>query len=277
MSNTLNKINIRGFDLLELFVRIMGDDFIFLILSFVSFIIFLKSSTEDKKKHENLLILLALTLFFGSMYSGYLFNIIPGIENIGSDRLTAYLVIFTPISAGFVYQHLLVKKINAKRFNIKPFICLIIIMSASIISIFSLYTSPYVLRPTPEVTKMDIDGTTWLLNHKDPSITCAEIMSPVFRFADCVLGHDSVRHRIDVLYSVSIPDHFNYTYKTYLGNSYTEDRYSLITKFDTVIYDTVWKAVGRFDTEDFEKLNFDSTVDKLYSNGETNVYYIHSK
>ena len=277
MNNTLNKIDLSGIDLLELIVRIKGDDFIFLVLSLVSFIILLKSSTEEKKKHENLLILLALTFFFGLMYAGYLFNIIPGIENLGSQRLEAYLVIFTPISAGFVYQHILERRINFKRFNIKPLICLIIIMSASIISIFSLYTSPYVMRPTPEATEMDINGATWLLNYKNSSTTCAEIMSPVYRLADGILGQHSARDRIDIQSSTSIPDNFNYTSNTYLGNSYTEDKYSMITKFDTVIYDTVWKNVGRFHAEDFEKLNFDSTVDKMYSNGETNVYYIHSK
>lgn len=277
MTNTLNKININGIDLLELIVRVMGDDIIFLILSLVSFIILLKSNTKERRNHEHLLILIALTFFFGSMYAAYLFNIVPGIESFGSERLTAYLVIFTPISAGFVYKCLLEKRISLKGFNITPLICLIIIISASIISIFSLYTSPYIMRPTPEVTEMDINGATWLLDYKNLSIGCAGIMSPVFRLADGILGQDSASDRVDIEDPASIPDHFNYTCKTYLGNSYTEDKYSLITKFDTVIYNTIWKAIGRFNTKDFEKLNFDSTVDKLYSNGETNVYYIHSK
>ena len=276
MGNTLDKINLTGIDFLEFILRSMGDEIIYLILSLASFIILFNSSTKEKKLHENLQILLALTFFVGSVYAAYLFNIVPGLENFDSGRLPAYLVIFTPISAGFVFSHLLDRKITIERFNITPIICLIIIMSASLISIFSLYPSPYIVRPNPEVTEMDISGATWVLNYKNSSISHTNILSPLDRFADGVLGTSSPRGRINI-HDSEIPDHFNYTNHTYLGNSYREDRYSMITKLDTVVYETVWDAVGRFDKEDFEKLNFDSTVDKLYSNGETKTYYIHNK
>ena len=40
--------------------------------------------------------------------------------------------------------------------------------------------------------------------------------------------------------------------------------------------DSMWDTVGRFNKDDFEKLEQDLTVNKLYSNGECDVWYIRA-
>jgi hypothetical protein len=75
---------------------------------------------------------------------------------------------------------------------------------------------------------------------------------------------------------VQFVDHFGYANKTSLGSQYADNKYAAITRFDRVIYSTVWKEVGRFNDSDFEKLEQDFTVNKLYANGETDVYYVIS-
>jgi len=265
MGGQLNKINIHGFDFVNLTLKIMGDDIIFLILSIITIIILFKNQ-EERKNNNVLIILLGITFIIGVMYSAYLFNIIPGLNNIGAPRLIAYLVIFTPVSAGFALKHLIRKKSY-----IYVVICIAIIQAASITSIFSLYASPYVLQPNIQVTQMDMYGAKWFLDYKNTDIKSAEIMSPVNRFADAILGTDK---RPDIMRASQIPDHFNYTVNNRLGESYTTDKYAFITQIDRQIYDTVWKEVGRFHKEDFERLENDPSAGKLYSNGEANVWYI---
>lgn len=275
MGSTLDKIGLHGFEFVKLVIKMMGDDIIFLALSFIAAIILLKSYKNHKeiKSNENLIILLGITFIIGLIYAAYLFNIIHGLENIGSQRLLAYLVIFTPIFVGFSFQHFLSKK----RSYITASLCIVIIMTASIISILSLYPSQYIIRPNPEVTQMDMHGFEWFVDYKSTAIGCTCIMSPPYRFADAILGNKEEDKRTDIEhYAPQIPDHFNYTCYETLGESYKKDRYATITQMDKVIYDTVWEVVGRFHEEDFERLENDKSVDKLYSNGECDVLYVHS-
>jgi len=117
-------------------------------------------------------------------------------------------------------------------------------------------------------------GAEWFIDHKDTKLKPIEIMTPVYRFANAILGTNN--NRTDIRSTSKIPDHFNYTVNNKLGKSYIKDYYAVITEFDKQMYDTVWKDVGRFNKEDFEKLETDSSVDKLYSNGGDIVWYIHA-
>lgn len=276
MSATLDKINVHGFEFVKLVIKIMGDDIIFLSLSIVAAtIIFRRSYKNNKelKNNKNLIILLSITFVIGITYAAYLFNIIPGLRSISSQRLLAYLVIFTPIFVGYTFQNFLVKIRN----YITASLCILVIMAASMISILSLYPSPYVIKPNLEVTQMDMRGFEWFINYKSKNIGCTHIMSSPYRFADAILGDDKEDKRSDIEhYAPQIPDHFNYTAHERLGESYKKDRYAVITKMDKIIYDTVWRVVGRFHKEDFEKLETDETVDKIYTNGECDIWHIHS-
>lgn len=263
MQTTLNKIHFDYIDFIILTIKVMGDEIIFMFLTIIAFLILLKKHDIMGKKN-NLLIVIILTYFFALFYIIYLLSIVPGLEILGAVRLIGYLPIFTPISAGFVLSYFI-----SKRIRFSAIICVCIIMMGSIISIFSLYDSPYITRPTPEITRMDMFGSEWFFNYKNESLGDAFILSPTYRFGDGLFGCD----RISIDESV-IPDHFNYTNHTHLANSYVENKYALIRMFDRVIYKSVWTAVGRFNDEDFYRLEGDFTVNKLYSNGETTVYYM---
>jgi len=266
MGDKLDKINLHGFETINLILKIMGDEILYLTLTFICFIILIKKS--PKIKNTNLMIVLIFIFSIGVVYFIYLVGIIPGLQTLGSSRLTAYLASFTPIPVGFVLNYILCKKKN-----ISGVLCIFIILTASTISISSLYQSPYILRPTPEITKMDINGASWLLDHKNPYIESTSIQNHLYLFANGILGVKNAK--IISHYPPIIPDHFNYSIHTYLGSSYQSDEYALITMYDSMIYETVWKVIGRFNSEDFKKLNNDLSVNKLYSNGEDHVYYIH--
>lgn len=269
MNSLLDKVGIHGIEFVKLLVREKGDDIIFLILSFVAAAILFKNykNNKDLEHYQNLIILISITLVIGLAYTIYLFNIIPGLLNIAFGRLQLYLILLTPVFAGYSFQKLL----RRSRTPIIASLSIFIIMTASIISIFSLYSSPYTFKPNAMVTQIDMDGFKWIIIHDTENIEYVDIMSRIKRFADPILGIEKTKEYL----STPIPDHFNYTIYSTLGESYQEDKYAVLTQRDKVIYDTVWKIWGRFDKEDFDKLENDKTVDKIYTNGASDIWYIH--
>ena len=119
-----------------------------------------------------------------------------------------------------------------------------------------------------------MSGMAWFIEEKDRDISNIHIMSPVERFADGIIGKTASSERRDLESKSQFPDHFAYDQYDTLGEQYAGDRYAVITRFDRVLYTTVWEVVGRFNDDDFENLENDPTVCKLYSNGELDVYLI---
>ena len=276
MQNTLDKINVSGINFISLFVKSEGANLIFLGLFAVSLFI-LGKKRYDLEKNKNLLILSGITVFTGFIYTAYLLRIIPGLQAIAAVRMKAYMMLFTPISAGVVLAYFFRKELIVKKVNLFPMLCMLILFTASMLSIYSLYPSPNVIRPNPLITQMDMEGTDWFLNYYNKEILTTSIMSPIYRFTDGIIGTSNEKNLLGSHYQhTNVPDHFNYTEMSKLGESYLEDRYMMITKFDTIIYNTVWSVVGRFGPQDFDRLLGDTSVEKLYSNGETEIFFIHS-
>jgi hypothetical protein len=275
MNTTLNKLSLSMLEIIDLSIKAKGTEFIFLML-FLSSIIILLRFPDARKNNRFLVILLSITSCFALLYISYLFNIIHGLEAIGAERLEAYFVIFTPIFAGFALSFIISRKITIHKFNISPIICIIVILIASILSICNLYPSPYVKQPGFSITQMDMDGTEWYLNFKNTATNNVYIMSSIYGFAAGAFGSTESQKILGSDQQTILPNHFNYTVSNNLGSSYTQNKYCMITMFDRTVYDTVWKVVGRFNKNDFNELEKDFSVDKLYSNGETDVVFIRA-
>jgi hypothetical protein len=124
---------------------------------------------------------------------------------------------------------------------------------------------------------MDISGMTWLLNEKNEYFGCINIMSPPSRFADSILGIYATRNRPDMQVNQPFKDHFGYQENNSLGEQYQDNKYAAITKMDRVIYSTVWEMVGRYNNDNFQQIEDDNTVNKLYSSRELDVYFVVSQ
>ncbi|MFC1952567.1 hypothetical protein ACFLWR_00350 [Chloroflexota bacterium] len=277
MATMLGKINIQGIDFIILLFKIYGVAIIFIVLSLITGIILVRQIHigNVNKETRGLFGLLSIFLFMGVLYLLYLLGV-PGFKPIQADRVYYVVMIFTPIFVGFgLYE--LVKNVRFRYLASTAIIC--IIMLASGLATFSFYASPYVIRPNNQVTIMDMTGMEWFIERKSETVGSVNIMTPPGRFAVSILGMTEARQRADLdrgRYSGGkITDHFNYNTNNSLGISYVEDKYSVITKFDRVLYTELWEEVDRFNYDDFEKLESDTTTDKLYANGELDIYFIH--
>lgn len=276
MQNTLSKINLSAVDFLKLLIMQEGTNLIFLGLFVVSLFILIKKR-HDLQTSKRLLVLSGIIIFTVSIYAGYMFGVIPGLHAIAAERFKSYTVLFTPISAGFVFAYFLQKKLPVKKVNLFSVVCVFIILIASTLSVYSLYPSPNVIHPNFQITQMDMQGTEWFIHYHNKEVLTTHILSPLYRFTDGVVGPTERNAIFGSIYNhTNVPDHFNYHRMNKLGESYSEDKYMMITMFDTVVYDTVWSRVGRFSSLDFDRLLKDTSVEKLYSNGETEIFFIHT-
>ena len=268
MSNKASKMNFNVFDLADLIIKVEGATIIYLILFLLGSYIFYITHRKDQEFKKIQLFIMTIIIFI-FLYTSYLFNLLPGLSSIAGVRILSYIVALTPIFSGIVYFHII-----SKEKIVCAILCIAIMIIPVALSLFGTIPSPYVHRPTPQITTMDIHGMEWSMINKDIEISYISIMTPPYRFADAILGPNERSQRPDLRKNNEIvPDHFNYTENRYFSKNYPSSRYLILTHFDKIIYVTVYKEVGRFKSYDFFHLKNDPTVLYLYNNGEFDVYY----
>ncbi|MGA9187609.1 MAG: hypothetical protein WB014_03370, partial [Methanosarcina sp.] len=245
MGTGLDMINLHGFDFVQLLIQIYGTKILFVVLSLVAAFILIKQIRSGNVKKETQRLFSLLCVFFG-VYFIYLLYLLgaPVLSGIAGDRMLYVAPLLSPIFAGFCLYELF----KNTRFKHLASICIIcVIISASVLSIFSYYNSPYTKSPNNQVTSMDMAGMTWFIEQKNITIGHVYIATPPGKFVITVLGDIEARKRLDVFYTGKhFSDHFDYVKSSSLGELYDENKYAVITKFDRVLYTTVWKEVGRF-------------------------------
>lgn len=276
LGESINKLDLHGFDLYYLIFKMYGAEIILLVLSGIGILYFLKRILKNNMVEEGnaFFCLTYAFMFYGLLYLAYLIGL-PGIgvlaEGQGDRRLLGYVDILIPLFSVSIFYALLftVKFRNLARVTIVGLLIL-----SSILSVVSLYNSPYIYRPNIQITSSHMTGTKWFINRKDSDIQCTYIMSSPNNIVSGIIGFSAANERTDIKNSIQLNDHFGYPEYPSLGTQYHKDAYVIITTFDRTIYSTVWRQLGRFTAVDFEKLELDSTVSKLYSNGGMDIYYI---
>ena len=76
----------------------------------------------------------------------------------------------------------------------------------------------------------------------------------------------------------TVESHFGYDHQSMLGLSSTDDRYLVLKELDEKMYSEVYPSLAeiRFLPEDFIQLEHDPSIDKLYSNGGADTWFIHA-
>jgi hypothetical protein len=121
---------------------------------------------------------------------------------------------------------------------------------------------------------MEWIGTKWFFDHRNEQISIEQLGIPLLTFSDAVYGIG--KKTSNVPKSDAIPlDHFGYTTNSTLAEVYKDDTYLIITQLGRLYYPGLYpdyKAYWRFNQNDFDRLIVDSTVMKIYNNGELDVW-----
>jgi hypothetical protein len=274
IGNRLEKVDMVGLDLVVLYIKMYGTQTILIILSLVAVFFLLKQiRTKSWRENTKFFYLSATFMFFGFLYFLYLLGM-PGLSALGGTRILSYVLIFTPVIASFgIYK--IFRRYNFQRLVVGGFT--MITAFGAVLAILQVYPSPYILKTNSQITQSEMVGMEYFLEYKSQPISTFITLSSPARLAQGILGTLRANERPDIKRTLdNIPDHFNYQFAGTFGETQEEDKYLPITKMDRITYLTVWKVIGRFTEEDFIMLDTDLTVDKLYANGEFDVYYVHS-
>lgn len=265
--------NIRGLDLVELFLKMYGANVIYIVISSIAILLILKKILKHESGVVNILI---LSVLFVSSTPLSVFLFMES-KSISVGRLLGlnYMLLAAPILVGFALYELLKR---SKRETINIIIVVVILTVSSTISVFAVYRSPWILQQNWQVTYHYMDGSEWFSDHH-----CPDIISNGMGYYQCSkptrprYGNDPER---------IIPEHFNYTYHETLGESFAQDRYIIITQRCKLANADPVLANARMDPQiqwgfnesDFYRFeNHDESTNKLYSNGEFWVYFVESR
>jgi hypothetical protein len=251
---------------IELALKMYGDNLVYVSLSAIALVIiawgFLRRRDEVKK-------LLLLSMPF--VISGPAWVLIfAGTLWVTVGRLLGSNIMMwaTPVLAAFALFWMFGRW---KRTGVIIVTC--ILLCTSLVSILGVYHSPYILGPSWQVTRQDVQGTEWFSAHKP---------SPTTRGVACLGVPGSLASG-----RVPVPDHFGYAERETVGEYYPSGFYLVLARrFEVAATDpTLSKAVisdptvarRGFDGADFRHLEQDSSATSLYSNGEVKVYLVNGE
>ena len=270
---SLNKANVHGLGIAILAVKMYGELLILLILATLAAILLVKqlrSGDRDNGKYRLLLLsvlaLLAL-LFYLADFVG-----VPGARTFAADRMLVYVEIGCIPLVGFALWEI-ARRTRFSRLA-KVGTCGLVIL-ALVLNFYGHYDSPYVVRPNGQVTHRDMAGMTWYLDEKDPQVRAFYVLAHPERSSQGILGIELTKARYDIKrYFSEVETHFGYDNFTTMGEQYDGARYVTFNRLDRVVYQTVWRDLGRFNDADFQRLEQDPTADRIYSNGEVDVLFV---
>jgi len=216
-------------------------------------------------KNSSLIFSIYAVLVLAIVFSG--FALVGPFGGLDIPRLLRYVVPFATLLIGFYGLN-----INNKERLVINFSFTSVFIIAAFSGVYTLHSSPFVLKPNNQVTAQDYKCIEWLLRYKS-EYPIKGIWS-VSRLVDLVIGPDERAKRVDID-SEPLPDHFGYNTYSSMARNFHEKVYFPITTFDKETTLNLWSMADKFNTEDFEKLTQDRSVLLLYTNGECGVYATH--
>jgi len=263
----LSELNLGLGDTVLLFFKLYGDIFIYCILTAIAIMLIIKiyRISPDISLER----MLALAACF--VVSGFILVLLLLTNIIGPMRMLGFMSIFSIMLGGFILYEL------GKRKNFYKAIVISVLAVVAIIGIFHTYNSPYTLQPNDQFTQMDRQGYSWAFHYSDGNTVFTTFgVHSIHRFANVVLGNMETSDRGDITIRVDMPDHFNYGQYTTLGESFIKDTYFVITESNRLTFTQIWAEADRYSKSDFDELETDPTVTRLYTNGELEVYQVYA-
>jgi len=217
------------------------------------------------------------------------------IENtqFSPTRIIIFFILFCTLYVGYILYDL-IRKNNILNYHhiksglkIQKFSALIIsvlLIFLFIVSFVQYYPSRYVLDWNYQITRTEYSGMNWFLQSKDSNVPDTTFTVDTARWATLFLTSDE-QIKSGYLYPgqnkpayLQIPWHFGYDTKQNLGQFFDNDTYMLLSGRDRVIYQDIWPEMAsiRLQPQDFNKIEEDNSINKLYSNDGLDVYYVNT-
>jgi hypothetical protein len=247
-------------------LKLYGDNLIYLALSGVALLIGIWGFVRRDTRTRNVSILAMPFLVSGPVW--VLIFATTLLVTLGRLLGANIMMWATPVLAAFALAQTLGKWKRARVALVTA-----VLLVASAVGLIAVYHSPFVLQPSWQVTWSDVRGTEWF---QDRSALAERGV-----FATLGIPRAWADGRVE------IPDHFGYATNDRMGQSLPIDLHLLIgerfrlSTSDPVLSRTVVSnprlAKLGFNPTDLQRLGRDPTVEKLYSNGELEVFLVETE
>ena len=198
-------------------------------------------------------------------------------------RAMAYALIFATILCGlFFYRIRVSTKSEKQELGLNASITMIITI-VCMLTMMTLYSSPWIGLPSTALTNGDKSGNDWILEYRNAAIPIVKEEQSNYKYASYYFETTRSKNSQNVReYTTIIPSHFGYNTNQTMGNSFTylpDDKVYMITSVmlkltpDAIPVDRR-EQIKKFTETDFNRLKNDPTVDLIYSGKEFGVWKI---
>jgi len=244
----------------ELALKMYGDNLIYLSLSAIALLIIAWRFWRRQHEVKNLFILSMPFLISGPVW---VFVFAATLAVTLGRLLGANIMMWaTPVLAAFALH-----EIFARWKRVGIVVVTSILLCASVIGILGVYHSPHILQTSWQITRQDVHGSGWFSAHARLRFERGFVNLGV---ASLLPGW------------LTVPEHFGYPQDQTLGEALEMDTYVLVSEMLRLSTShrglpgpvlSPWAQI-KFNQTDFQRLEQDPTVNRLYSNGELEVLMV---
>lgn len=196
---------------------------------------------------------------------------------VGWGRVLTFVRFFGVLLVGLLF-HQLYQRAGAR--GIVTGLLVISLASVAAFGTTDLYHSPMKATASHQVTESDVDGATWVLDHRDRYTPHVDQGIELYRFGDMYYGTNKSEPRQRVQPQTPLPPRrFGYANNSTLGASYEEEHYLVVTERGREFYPEMYPTYRnswRFYPSDYERLERDGNVLRLYDNGPFDFYLVRA-
>lgn len=270
ISNMTSSYNVSPVDLIKLIINLYGQTiFIILISTFCLLYIY-------KKNIRSYYLFISISEFLLAMITSFIVFLF--LYSISFNRIYIASIPFSLILIGFVsYNILKAKDSNKLARNLILSLLILVLILTLYFSVFNLYPYPTIKKINQQVSRGELAGMETFFNSRNESLLILSLGITQLEFHNAIFGR--MANRKDILFGreTSPADHFGYMNYTSFSHVYKTSRYFILTTPGKDFYRFIfpeYKEFWRYTEDDFDRLNDDSGVDLIYSNGDLTTYLI---
>jgi len=198
---------------------------------------------------------------------------------VGFGRPLVFARIFNVVIVGALF-YLLWRHVGGEVTTVDPNLVtagtLLLIIS---LLVFGMFPSPISTQTNHQVTEMELDGSKWLFENRNEQFDTEEFGIAQYRVYETHYGTYGTQQNIRKQGTLP-PEHFNYTEHQRYGASYEQDTYLILTRLGRITYQEKfpdYREHWRYTPADFDRLERDTSVARVYANGEFDAYFVHGR
>jgi hypothetical protein len=255
------------YEFVKVFVNKYGAIFMLLLLCLVCIIYWLKNVLSRKDRTPSFYIDWVYVMVFLVSFSIALFELFAYVVETYLVRTIRLLILVSSILTGRLFYNLIERHFSAhgqlKKLGSLFFVFIVLMSSLALLNV---YHAPHAAATNNQVTEMDVSRFIWFANHFDNDVKVASSFSnKLCRFNHLFLNRVYFKQ-------IELPQHFGYNKNENVAELYDFEEVYILYNIIELRYPYKYSKDAPYNEDDVSKLGLDSTVVKIYSNGELTIW-----